>query len=60
MWSKPVFFAFRILGAEVLSFELGPSQVPGDEKPKLEGGPGGVQEMGFVYHEDLVVAKDGP
>jgi hypothetical protein len=56
VWSKPVFFAFRILGNEVVSVEFGPSQLPGEEKSKLEGGPGGSVDFGYVMrHEDVVV-----
>lgn len=57
VWSKPVFFAFRVLGAELVSIELGPSQVPGDEKPGIEGGPGGSHEIGFVMGPDPVVVR---
>lgn len=57
MWSRPVFFAFRILGAEVCSVEFGPSQVPTDP-PKLEGGPGGSHEIGFVMDQMPIIAKN--
>lgn len=60
MLSRPFYFAFYLLGAEVFAVKLGPDE-PATASKQLDGGGGtGSHAYGFHYFPDLVTAKDEP
>jgi hypothetical protein len=58
--SRPFYFAFYLLGAEVFAVKLGPDEPATAPRAVEGGGLTGSQQIGFTMGPDpIVIARDG-